>query len=288
MPIPEITQLMDGKALSRKILAKVAERAHACTIRIGRRPRLAAVLVGSDPATVRYVKMKQASSRTTGIDSLLVHLPMQSSTREVVVEVGALSEDPMVDGILVQHPLPIHVDEGAAFEAIISDKDIDGVTLGSFAAMALGRPGFPSCTPAAILRLLDEYGVEPSGQHAVVIGRSAILGMPVGMLLLGRDATVTFCHSHTTDLPGIVKTADILVSAVGRPRFVRGSWLKPGATVIDAGYSGGVVGDVALDEALLTAGLIAPVPGGVGPMTIALLLEHTVTAAERISRSASL
>jgi methylenetetrahydrofolate dehydrogenase (NADP+)/methenyltetrahydrofolate cyclohydrolase len=153
----------------------------------------------------------------------------------------------------------------------------------SFAAMSFGLPGFASCTPAGILRLLDEYDVDPSGQHAVVIGRSPILGKPVGMLLLARDATVTFCHSHTRDLPDLVRSADIVIAAVGKPRFVRGDWLKRDSVVIDAGYSNGVVGDVDFDEAVKVARLITPVPGGVGPMTIALLIEQTVLAAERFA-----
>ena len=161
------------------------------------------------------------------------------------------------------------------------DKDVDGVTTSSFAAMSLGLPGFVSCTPAGILRLLDEYAVDPSGSHAVVIGRSPILGRPVGMLLLGRDATVTFCHSKTRDLATVVRTGDIVVAAVGQPNLVRGSWLKAGAVVIDAGYYQGGVGDVNFDEALPIVSLITPVPGGVGPMTIAVLLEQTVTAAEQ-------
>jgi methylenetetrahydrofolate dehydrogenase (NADP+) / methenyltetrahydrofolate cyclohydrolase len=213
-------------------------------------------------------------------------IPADSATSEVVATVGALSMDPAVDGILVQHPIPGHIDERAAFEAIDPAKDVDGVTMHSFAAMAFGLPGFRSCTPAGIIRLLDEYGVDPSGTHAVIIGRSPILGKPMGMLLLGRDATVTFCHSRTSGLPDVVRTADIVVAAVGRPGLVRGDWLKAGAVVIDAGYSQGNAGDVALDEARQQASLISPVPGGVGPMTIALLLEQTVTAAESIWMSA--
>ncbi|TMM11139.1 MAG: bifunctional 5,10-methylenetetrahydrofolate dehydrogenase/5,10-methenyltetrahydrofolate cyclohydrolase, partial [Actinobacteria bacterium] len=160
-------------------------------------------------------------------------------------------------------------------------KDVDGVTMHSFAAMAFGHPGFAACTPAGIIRLLDAYGVDPRGKHAAVIGRSAILGKPVGVLLLARDATVTFCHSKTQDLAAVVGTADLVVAAVGRPNFVRGDWLKPGAVVVDAGYNQGNVGDVAFDEAVEKASLITPVPGGVGPMTIALLLEQTVDAASR-------
>jgi methylenetetrahydrofolate dehydrogenase (NADP+)/methenyltetrahydrofolate cyclohydrolase len=176
------------------------------------------------------------------------------------------------------------VDERAAFEAIAPGKDVDGVTMHSFAAMSFGLPGFASCTPAGIMRLLDEYGVNPSGLHAAVIGRSPILGKPVGMLLLVRDATVTYCHSHTQGLADIVRTADIVIAAVGKAGFVRGDWLKLGAVVIDAGYTSGNTGDVNFGEARTMASLITPVPGGVGPVTIAMLIEQTVTAAERRTR----
>jgi len=274
-------RIMDGSALAATIVAGAAGRAAAFTDRTGRPPCLAAVLVGDDPASVTYVRMKERRSASAGIASRVVRLPSASTTTEVVAAVTHLDADQTVDGILVQHPVPPQVDERAAFEAIGADKDVDGVTMHSLAAMALGLPGFWSCTPAGIMRLLDEYDVDPSGRHAVVIGRSPILGKPVGMLLLARDATVTTCHSHTTDLADMVRSADIVVAAVGRPNVVRGHWLKPGAVVVDAGYSPGNVGDVAFDEAVGVAGLITPVPGGVGPMTIAMLLEQTVSAAEQ-------
>jgi methylenetetrahydrofolate dehydrogenase (NADP+) / methenyltetrahydrofolate cyclohydrolase len=180
---------------------------------------------------------------------------------------------------LLQHPVPPQIDERAAFEAIAPAKDVDGVTMHSFAAAEFGTAGFASCTSGAILRLLDAYGADPDGRHAVVLGRSPILGKPVGMLLLGRDATVTYCHSKTRDLPAIVRTAALVVAAVGRPEFVRGDWIKPGAVVVDAGYNPGNVGDVAFAEAADRASPLTPVPGGVGPMTIAVLLEQTVDAA---------
>jgi methylenetetrahydrofolate dehydrogenase (NADP+)/methenyltetrahydrofolate cyclohydrolase len=186
-----------------------------------------------------------------------------------------------VHGILLQHPVGRHIDERAAFEAIGPDKDVDGVTMASFAAMSFGLPGFVSCTPGGIMRLLEEYDVDLAGKHAVVVGRSAILGKPVGMLLLARDATVTYCHSRTTGLASIVREADVLVAAVGRPRFIRGEDVKPGAVVIDAGYNPGNVGDVDFETARTRASLITPVPGGVGPMTIAVLLAQTVEAAAR-------
>jgi methylenetetrahydrofolate dehydrogenase (NADP+)/methenyltetrahydrofolate cyclohydrolase len=221
-----------------------------------------------------------------GIDSRGVRMP-DASTSEVDDRLGALSLDPGVDGILLQHPVPRGVDERAAFEAIGSDKDVDGVTMNSFASMAFGLPGFSSCTPAGILRLLDEYGVDPSGRHAVVVGRSPILGKPVGLLLLARDATVTFCHSRTHHLASIVGSGDIVVAAVGQPALIRGDWLKPGAVVIDAGYSNGSTGDVDHAGARAVASLITPVPGGVGPMTIAMLVEQTMTAAERSEAGAA-
>jgi methylenetetrahydrofolate dehydrogenase (NADP+)/methenyltetrahydrofolate cyclohydrolase len=276
-----VAELMDGTALAREIGADSAKRAADLTAATGVPPGLAAVLVGDDPGSVTYIRMKQNRARSAGITSRLVALPEQTTTDELVAVIGELSADPAVHGVLLQHPVPAQIDERAAFEAIAPDKDVDGVTMHSFAAMAFGLPGFASATPGGIMRLLDAYRVEPAGQHAVVIGRSPILGKPVGMLLLARNATVTYCHSRTKDLPEIARTADILVAAVGRPEFVRGDWIKPGATVIDAGYNPGPVGDVAGAEARDVAGLLTPVPGGVGPMTIAVLLAQTVDAASR-------
>ncbi|MDX3761177.1 bifunctional 5,10-methylenetetrahydrofolate dehydrogenase/5,10-methenyltetrahydrofolate cyclohydrolase [Streptomyces mirabilis] len=274
-------QLMDGAGLARRIIEETAKRAAALTGRTGRAPCLATVLVGEDPASVTYVRMKQNRSRKAGIESRHVALPAGTTTAELVDTLKALSGDPTVHGILLQHPVGPHIDERAAFEAIAPEKDVDGVTLSSYSAMSFGLPGFVSCTPGGIMRLLDEYDVDPAGRRAVVVGRSAILGKPVGMLLLGRDATVTYCHSRTTGLSSVVREADIVVAAVGRPRLIRGEDIKPGAVVIDAGYNPGNVGDVDFDTARERARLITPVPGGVGPMTIAVLLEQTVTGAER-------
>jgi methylenetetrahydrofolate dehydrogenase (NADP+)/methenyltetrahydrofolate cyclohydrolase len=271
--------LMDGSKLAAELNALTAERTAKLTA-AGTTPCLATVIVGDDPASVTYVRMKENRSRKAGMESRHVGLPEETTTEELVAVISGLSADPAVHGILLQHPVPAHIDERAAFEAIDPAKDVDGVTMQSFAAVAFGRPAFASATPGGIMRLLDAYDVSPSGQHAVVIGRSPILGKPVGMLLLARDATVTYCHSRTRDLPVIAATADILVAAVGRPEFVRGDWIKPGAVVIDAGSNPGNVGDVAFEEALAIARLITPVPGGVGPMTIATLLAQTVDAAE--------
>jgi len=273
-------ELMIGTHLAAEMVAKAAERARELRERRGVQPCLATVLVGDDPASATYVRMKQNRSKKAGIASRSVVLPAETTTEELVAEVTKLSQDPEVHGILLQHPVPAQIDERAAFEAIDPGKDVDGVTMRSFAAMAFGDPGFRSATPGGIMRLLEAYDVPIAGAHAVVIGRSPILGKPVGMLLLASNATVTYTHSRTTDLPDIVRTADIVIAAVGKPNFVRGDWLKPGAVVVDAGYNEGNVGDVHFEEAAQVARLITPVPGGVGPMTIALLLEQAVDAAE--------
>lgn len=273
-------QTMDGTSVAAAVLAETARRVEEFVARSGRPPVLATVLVGDDPASHTYVRMKRNRCARVGIESRLVDLPAEATTDELVGQVRDLSADPAVDGILLQHPVPGHLDERAAFEAIAPGKDVDGVTMHSFAAMAFGERGFHSCTPGGILRLLDAYEVPLAGRHAVVVGRSPILGKPVGMLLLARHATVTYCHSRTTGLPDIVAGADVVVAAAGKPELVRGEWLKPGAVVVDAGYNPGNVGDVEYAAARERASLITPVPGGVGPMTIAVLLAQTVDAAE--------
>ena len=273
-------ELMIGTDLAADMVTKAAERARVLQEQYGVQPCLATVLVGDDPASATYVRMKQNRSKKAGIASLSVVLPPETTTAELVAEITKLSEDPAVHGILLQHPVPAQIDERAAFEAIDPAKDVDGVTMRSFAAMAFGDPGFRSATPGGIMRLLAAYDVPLEGAHAVVIGRSPILGKPAGMLLLASNATVTYAHSRTRDLPELVRTADVVIAAVGKANFVRGDWLKPGAVVVDAGYNEGNVGDVHFAEAAEVARLITPVPGGVGPMTIALLLEQTVDAAE--------
>lgn len=272
-------RLMDGAAVAAGLLDDVSRRAADVTRSRGRKPCLATVLVGDDPASHTYVRMKRNRCARVGLDSRHVPLPDTTTTAELVAAITQLSDDPTVDGILLQHPVPRHIDERAAFEAIAPSKDVDGVTMHSFAAMALGEPGFQACTPGGILRLLDAYDVPLAGRHAVVVGRSPILGRPLGMLLLARNATVTYCHSRTTDLAVHVGRADVLVAAVGVPELIRGDWIAAGAVVVDAGYNRGDVGDVEFDSAARRAGLITPVPGGVGPMTIAVLLEQTVSAA---------
>jgi methylenetetrahydrofolate dehydrogenase (NADP+)/methenyltetrahydrofolate cyclohydrolase len=250
---------------------------------LGRFPVLATVLVGDDPASHTYVRMKAGRCAEVGITSRRVELPPDATTDDVVARVRELSADPDVDGILVQHPVPDHVDERAVFEAIDPDKDVDGVTYASFAAMALGEPRFASATPGGIMALLDHYEVRLAYRQAVVIGRSPILGKPMGMLLLARDATVTYCHSRTIDLAAHVGEADLVIAAIGRPGTVRGKWIKQGAVVVDAGYADSS-GDVEYAAATERASFITPVPGGVGPMTIATLLAQTVRAAKHRTR----
>jgi methylenetetrahydrofolate dehydrogenase (NADP+)/methenyltetrahydrofolate cyclohydrolase len=270
---------MDGAGLARRIVERSTARAAQITRESGTAPCLATVLVGEDPSSVTYVRMKRARCEKAGIHSRHVPLTATSTTAELIETITGLSQDPQVHGILLQHPVGPHIDERAAFEAIAPEKDVDGVTMRSFAAMSFGLPGFVSCTPGGIMRLLEEYHVDLAGKHAVVVGRSPILGKPVGMLLLAGNATVTYCHSRTAGLASIVRQADVLVAAVGRPRFIHGEDIKPGAVVIDAGYNPGNVGDVDFDTARTRASLITPVPGGVGPMTIAVLLAQTVDAA---------
>ncbi len=271
-------RILDGRATAAKTLARVRDDVTEFVAKYDRTPVLATVLVGDDPASHTYVRMKANRCAETGMTSRRVELPETATTDEVVARVRELSADPDVDGILVQHPVPSHVDERAVFEAIDPAKDVDGVTYASFAAMALGEPTFASATPGGIMALLDAYDVRLAYRQAVVIGRSPILGKPMGMLLLARDATVTFCHSRTIDLAAHVGEADVVVAAVGRPGLIRGKWIKQGAVVVDAGYADNA-GDVEYAVAAERASLITPVPGGVGPMTIATLLAQTVTAA---------
>ena len=278
-----MAMLMDGRAVGQRMLDACAEKVKAIVAARGTRPCLATVLVGDDPASVTYTRMKRTRSEAVGMRSLKVELAAASTTEEVVARVAALAADPTVHGILVQHPVPRHVDERRVFETVPSAKDVDGLTLTSFGGVSFGLPGvgYGSCTPEGIVRLLDAYQVELSGRRAVVIGRSPILGKPMAMMLLARDATVTICHSRTRDLGAIVAEADVVVAAVGKARFVQGAWIKPGAVVVDAGYNAGNIGDVDFEPAAERASLITPVPGGVGPLTLAVLIDHTATAAAR-------
>ncbi len=246
----------------------------------GHQPCLVTILVGDNPASETYVRMKGNACRRIGIASRRIDLPNETTTEQLIEVIQSLNEDGDVHGILLQHPVPDHVDERAAFEAIDIAKDVDGVTTLGFAQNAFGFAKFPSCTPAAIIAIMDHYRIPIEGRHAVVIGRSPILGKPVAAMLLNRNATVTVCHSRTSNLADIVRLGDIVVAAVGKPYFVQGDWIKPGAVVLDAGYNEGNIGDVDYEACRVRAGAITPVPGGIGPITIAMLLKHTVDAAE--------
>ncbi|MEU1517511.1 bifunctional 5,10-methylenetetrahydrofolate dehydrogenase/5,10-methenyltetrahydrofolate cyclohydrolase [Streptomyces sp. NPDC005811] len=273
-------QILDGRAASVALLERVRQEVSAFVEEHDRVPVLATVLVGDDPASHTYVRMKANRSAKVGMRSRRIELDAGITTEKLVEQIRDLSEDPEVDGILLQHPVPDHIDERAAFEAIDPAKDVDGVTRISFATTAFGEGGFESATPGGIMALLNAYDIPLAGKHAVVVGRSAILGRPVGMLLLTRDATVTYCHSRTVDLAERVAEADVIVAAAGRPGLVRGAWIKPGAVVVDAGYADDS-GDVEYEAAAERASYITPVPGGVGPMTIATLLAQTVRAARQ-------
>ncbi|MDV3223164.1 bifunctional 5,10-methylenetetrahydrofolate dehydrogenase/5,10-methenyltetrahydrofolate cyclohydrolase [Intrasporangium sp.] len=272
-------RILDGRATAIASYDDIARGVSQFLEEHGRRPLLATVLVGDDPASHTYVSMKANRCADVGILSRRIELGADVTTDDLVAVISRLSRDDEVDGILLQHPVPGHVDERAAFEAIAPGKDVDGVTRTSFARMSFGEDGFSSATPGGIIALLDAHGVEVAGRHAVVVGRSAILGRPVGMMLLARHATVTFCHSRTVDLADHVSRADLVVAAVGRPELIRGEWIKPGAVVVDAGYNPGNIGDVDFEAARERASWITPVPGGVGPMTIATLLRQTLRAA---------
>jgi len=277
--------LIDGKAIAASVRADVKEKVAEFTARTGIRPGLTVVLVGEDPASQVYVRNKGKASTEAGILSRQIDLPAATSESELLELVGRLNGDPSVHGILVQLPLPGHIDDKKVIEAISPEKDVDGFHPVNAGRLFTGGTSFLPCTPYGILKMLDHEKVELKGKHAVVVGRSNIVGKPVAMLLLSRHATVTICHSRTQDLPSVVRTGDVVVAAVGKAEMIRGSWIRPGAVVIDVGMNrnaaGKLCGDVAFDEARETAGAITPVPGGVGPMTIAMLLQNTYEAAVR-------
>lgn len=280
--------ILDGLQTSRDIKAEVARGCEAFARTTGAAPRLDVVLVGEDPASQTYVRMKNKACLKAGMASQVHALPADASQQQVADLVRSLGTDSAVHGIMVQHPVPGHLNEQEILDAVPAAKDVDGISTESLGRLMTGRAGFRSCTPKGILTLMDRYSVPIQGRRAVVIGRSIILGKPVALLLLERHATVTICHSRTTDLPDICRQADILVAAVGKPEFVKADWVKPGACVMDAGYNkvegrDRDVGDVEFDGAAERAGFITPVPGGVGPMTIAMLMQNTLEAARALA-----
>ena len=277
-------EIIDGKAFAAGLRARVAEMVPAFRAKAGRVPGLAVVLVGEDPASAVYVRSKGKQTREAGMESFEHKLPAETSQEALIALVDRLNADPAVDGILVQLPLPRHIDEQAVLVRIDPDKDVDGFHPVNAGRLATGIDGFVPCTPLGCLMLLEDRLGDLAGLDAVVIGRSNIVGKPMAALLTRASATVTVAHSRTRNLPHFLMHADIVVAAVGRPRFVKGEWLKPGCTVIDVGINrteDGLVGDVDFDGAASVAGAITPVPGGVGPMTIACLLRNTLVAAHR-------
>ncbi|HAM33795.1 MAG TPA: bifunctional methylenetetrahydrofolate dehydrogenase/methenyltetrahydrofolate cyclohydrolase FolD [Deltaproteobacteria bacterium] len=278
-------KLIDGKAIAAAVRARVKENIAEFTGRTGVRPGLTVVLVGEDPASQVYVRNKGKAADEAGFLSRQIDLPAETNERVLLDLVARLNADDTVHGILVQLPLPGQIDEAKVIEAIDPRKDVDGLHPMNAGCLFTGRTAFIPCTPYGILRMLDHEKVELKGKHAVMVGRSNLVGKPAAMLLLSRHATVTICHSRTVDLPYVVRSGDVVVAAVGRAEMIRGSWIKPGAVVIDVGMNrnaeGKLCGDVAFDEAKEVAGLITPVPGGVGPMTIAMLLQNTYEAASR-------
>jgi methylenetetrahydrofolate dehydrogenase (NADP+)/methenyltetrahydrofolate cyclohydrolase len=282
-------RLIDGKAFAAGLRERVAARAADFASKAGRTPGLAVVLVGEHPPSAAYVRSKAKATREAGMESFEHRLPADVSQEELIALVDRLNADDAVDGILVQLPLPKHIDEQAVLTRVDPDKDVDGFHPVNVGRLSIGLPALVPCTPLGCLMLLQHELGDLTGMDAIVVGRSNIVGKPMAQLLLQANCTVTVAHSRTRDLPEAVRRSDIVVAAVGRPELVRGSWLKPGATVIDVGQerveqpdgTRKLLGDVAFDEALQVAGAITPVPGGVGPMTIACLLRNTVVAAHR-------
>jgi len=274
--------IIDGKAIAQQVRAEVAEEVTAWAGAGNEAPGLATVLVGDDPASAVYIGGKQKASAEVGIAGFDHRLPADTPQDDVERLLGELNDDPRVSGILLQLPTPPHIDGGAMSELIRPEKDVDGLTPISAGLLAKGRPGLRPCTPAGVMELLRRHDVALEGAEAVVVGRSDLVGKPLSALLLAANATVTMCHSRTHDLAEVCRRADVLVAAVGRPRLVQGDWVKEGAVVIDVGINrtdDGLVGDVDFAPAAARARLITPVPGGVGPMTIAMLLRNTMHAA---------
>ena len=274
--------VIDGKAYAREVEAEIRALVQDIIAKTGKAPVLATILVGNNPASVTYVRMKGNACARVGMLSRKVELPESTTTQELLEVINTLNRDPEVCGILLQHPVPAHIDERACFDAISLEKDVDGVTTAGFGRAAMGLDAFCSATPLAIVSLLKRYNIPLEGREAVVIGRSPILGKPVAALLLNENATVTIAHSKTRNLPDIVRRADIVVAAVGKPLFVKETWIKEGAVLMDAGYNAGNVGDIDLEACIPHCSAYTPVPGGVGPVTIATLMKQTAAAAQKL------
>ena len=277
-----MTVILDGKALAKQTEAELLKRVE--TIKSssqGRTPILATILVGDDPASATYVKMKGNACERIGMRSMKVELASSTTTDQLLAQIHDLNQNPDVHGILLQHPVPAQIDERACFDAIALEKDVDGVTCLGFGRMAMGEEAYGCATPKGIMRLLEHYQIALEGKHAVVVGRSPILGKPMAAMLLESNCTVTICHSRTKNLSEHIKQADIVVGAVGKPEFIKAEWIKDGAVVVDAGYHPGGVGDIELDKVIDKASAYTPVPGGVGPMTINTLIFQSVESGEK-------
>ena len=273
-------QILDGKKLANESEKEILESVLLLKAS-GIIPTLATILVGEDPASETYVRMKQQTCKRVGMESVAINLPKETSTEELLSKIDELNDDKTIHGILLQHPVPNQINERECFERISIEKDVDGVTCLGFGRMSMDLSAYGSCTPAGIMRMLDFYDIDISGMNAVVVGRSPILGKPMAMMLLNKDATVTICHSRTRELENHVKNADLVVGAVGVPKLIKKEWIKKGAIVIDAGYHPEKCGDVDLDGIEEIASSFTPVPGGVGPMTINTLILNTMEAARK-------
>ena len=274
-------QILDGKKLANESEKEILESVLLLK-ESGIIPTLATILVGEDPASETYVRMKQQTCKRVGMESVAINLPKETSTEELLSKIDELNDDKSIHGILLQHPVPNQINERECFERISIEKDVDGVTCLGFGRMSMDLSAYGSCTPAGIMRILDFYDIDISGMNAVVVGRSPILGKPMAMMLLNKNATVTICHSRTQELENYVKNADLVVGAVGVPKLIKKEWIKKGAIVIDAGYHPEKCGDIDLDGIEKIASSYTPVPGGVGPMTINTLILNTMEAARKI------
>lgn len=272
--------ILDGKTLAKENEEKMKLEVEKLKQEYDQVPMLATILVGDDPASITYVRMKENACKRVGMDSIHVEFDNDVSEEILLAKIRELNEDSRVDGILLQHPIPKHIDEGKCFDTISVLKDVDGVNSASFGAFSNGKEALKSATPLGIIKLIEHYNIEIEGKHAVVVGRSAILGKPVSMLLLEKNATVTIAHSKTKNLISLLKQADIVVACVGKPEFIKKEWLKEGVVILDAGYNPGNVGDVEKCASEI-ASAYTPVPGGVGPMTISMLLTQTLESFRR-------
>ena len=275
-----MSKILDGISISKDTEDLLKQRVHKIKEEKGYVPTLATILVGNDPASATYVKMKGNACERVGMKSLKLELPESTTTEELLEQISQLNMNKEVSGILLQHPVPSQIDERACFDAINVTKDVDGVTCLGFGNMSMGERAYGSCTPQGIMRIMEFYDIEIEGKHAVVVGRSPILGKPMAMMLLNKNATVTVCHSKTENLKDHVLKADIVVGAVGIPKFIKSDWIKDGAVVIDAGYHPEKCGDIDLEGIINRCEAYTPVPGGVGPMTINTLILQTVEACE--------